>query len=533
MVRSLVLLAFLLLSAPSRAGEFTVTGRFEYEDKAWSHDGWTGEHPSLPIRFADVFVTDAASGRVLGRGATDGAGEFAIPCISGRDVVDLLVRVNCESKVRARASRPFPRLRVQTPDRAMYAAYAPTVVSHPTSQDLDVGTTTVLASSVDGQEGNPFNVFDLAVAAFEHVTGPEVGMTRPVGSIRLHWPSAWGSYAHRRRAWISGDDGYDDAVILHELGHLVHDVYSDSDNPGGLHYLGQSDQDLRLAFGEGWATAFAGVVLDRMGAPAVYLDADASAQVGGVHLRLDLETAEPYVGMVSGAADEVAVACAIYDLLDGGGGAGGAAGPDDESMGPASLVDGRTPTEAWWELFVGPLRRQPAVNINHVWDAWLTRVDAQEYDRLVDVFEHHGLRFWNDAFEPDDTPGQARPLAPSQEGSWGPAHTLYSSAPGVAGPGTGDRDWYAVPLQAGQRVEIETRYADGTYDAGTQADPLLVLQDPKGRVVARDDDSGFRRNAWIHDVLIDQTGTWHVMVTTRNRVNRYGRYELRLQILDD
>ena len=55
----LTLLLLLSLAAPAAAAqEFVVTGRFEYEDKAWDQDGWTGEDPLRPVRRADVVVTD-------------------------------------------------------------------------------------------------------------------------------------------------------------------------------------------------------------------------------------------------------------------------------------------------------------------------------------------------------------------------------------------------------------------------------------------------------------------------------------------
>ncbi len=530
-VASAALLAA-VVAPPAVAQEFLVTGRFEYEDKAWDEDGWTGEDPLRPVRWADVVVTDAATGKVLGRGATDDEGEFAVACRSKRPTVDLAVRVEADTRTRARAEKPFPRLRVVSPGASVYAAFAPDVPGHPVGTDVDVGTTTVLKTDVSGREGNPFNVLDLAVAAFEYVTGPEVGFTKRGRSLRLAWPSPTGSFAIGRRAWIATSDGYDDAVILHEVGHLVHNVYSDSDNPGGIHFFGDSDQDLRLAFGEGWATAFAGIVLDRLGQPACYVDANGSAQVGGAQLALDLETAAPYDEVSTGAADEIAVACVLYDLLDGT--SAEDAGFDDDLMATGADVDGLTPTQALWDVLAGPLRRARKVNVNHAWDAWLEAYAEPEYSRLVDVYEDRALDFWADAFEPDGDPEDATPVALLSDDVWAPdaVHTLYAPDADGPGPGPKDRDWFAVDLVAGQRVEVETRYPGGAGDAGTQADPLLVLFDPSGKRVARDDDSGAGRNARISDIVVHETGTWRFLVRTRNKLHRYGRYEVRVRELD-
>ena len=527
------LAALLTAVAPLRAGDFVVSGRFEYEDKAWDINGWTGADPIRPIRSADVLVMDARRDKVLAKGSTDDAGEFSIPCSTPYASLDVVVRLDSESRERARAQRAFPRLRVMTADGQRYSAFSPEFPGHPTTVDLDVGTTTVMKTVLGAQEGNPFNVFDLAVAAFEYVTGPEVGMTRRARTLRVVWPNPTGSFSVNRRAWIATSDGFDDAVILHEVGHLVHNLYSDSDNPGGIHFFGDSDQDLRLAFGEGWATAFGGTVLDRLDMPAVYMDAKGSAQEAGAQLRLTLETAAPFDVAAAGAGDEIAVACVIYDLLDDVTAGDGEGAVDDDTMVGVADLDGMDPTRAWWRVFTGPLKRARGVNANHIWDHWLQSFEDPEYGRLQDVFEDRQLEFWADSSEPDDTAQEATPITASLVEAWGPDRTLYALPEGAPGPGTGDRDWHAVPLVAGQRVEIETRYPGAVVDAGTQCDPYVALVSPNGKVVARDDDSGYRRNALISDVAVNQTGTWYVVVKSKNRRHRYGRYNLRVQILDD
>ena len=50
-------------------------------------------------------------------------------------------------------------------------------------------------------------------------------------------------------------DHYDDAVILHELGHHVEDVCGKMDSPGGVHY-GFYRIDPRLSWSEGWGNFF-------------------------------------------------------------------------------------------------------------------------------------------------------------------------------------------------------------------------------------------------------------------------------------
>ncbi len=70
--------------------------------------------------------------------------------------------------------------------------------------------------------------------------------------------------------------------------------------------------------------------------------------------------------------------------------------------------------------------------------------------------------------------------------------TTYTMAPGDTFFGTlgitGDRDWVAVTLQAGQSYEIDLTGAGG--GGGTLSDPYLRLYDSTGTLVAQDDDSG-------------------------------------------
>src|SRR5690606_31972575 len=146
--------------------------------------------------------------------------------------------------------------------------------------------------------------------------------------------------------------------------------------------------------------------------------------------------------------------------------------------------------------FTGPVRKARNLTMNHAWDGWLkVHGGDPHYPELQGVFATHMLRNWPDAAEPDDLPAQARPLA--VDGGWTGERTLYRSKAGALGPGSGDRDWFAVELQEGWRVVVETRYPAAAPDAATQADPRLTLFDPHGKRVARDNDSGVGRNARI------------------------------------
>jgi len=518
-VRSAVL-ALLLLPAAASAGEFAVTGRFLYEDREWGWTGWTGGVQELPVRRADVLVLDAATGRLLGRGLTGADGGFSVTARSAQ-ARDVVVRVEASNRFRGPSDPPAPRLAVLDDLGARWSASSPVFPAHDPALPLDAGTTVALPVSAADSLGNPFNAWDMAVCAWEWLelhTG-----AAPRGPLRLQWPSWTGSWALGRTAHVADDDGDDDAVVLHELGHLVHAAWSESDNPGGLHWFGDSDQDPRLAFSEGWATAFAGAVLRGLGHAPLYVDSDGGPGSGGVELRLDIETLAPYAATSEGSADEVAVACALFDLLD----APAPGDADDDGFAPGLVPGVDDPARALWQVFTGPVRRARRASLNAVWDGWArVHPEGAGHAELRALFDAFGLRFWNDACEPDNTPGQATPLA--ADGQFGAEHTLYWASAEPAPSGAGDEDWFAVELQAGQFVRIETRYPGGAPDARTQADTHLAVFDPQGRRVAADEDGGAGRNARVEGLAVDQSGTWTFRVRSTDPLHRYGRYEVRV-----
>lgn len=133
---------------------------------------------------------------------------------------------------------------------------------------------------------------------------------------------------------ISDPDEWDEAVILHELGHHVAAVYSRDDSGGGPHDGGPIEP--AVAWSEGFATFHAGFVI---GDPI-----QRDYKVTGVS-RIDLEALDdPRAfgtadGTLMGVLSEQLVAAVLWDLSDGG--------PNDDDLvtldGPAlfaPLFDG-------------------------------------------------------------------------------------------------------------------------------------------------------------------------------------------------
>lgn len=102
----------------------------------------------------------------------------------------------------------------------------------------------------------------------------------------------------------SGDDAYDDTIIIHEYGHYIADQHACNDSPGGTHYLDQQYSP-ELAWSEGWASYLSSAVRDS----SWYLDWNWSSENWSI--RRDWET-----WTVTGSGNEGAVCATLWDIYD-------------------------------------------------------------------------------------------------------------------------------------------------------------------------------------------------------------------------
>jgi len=107
-------------------------------------------------------------------------------------------------------------------------------------------------------------------------------------------------------------DEYDDAVVAHEYGHFLLNHFSHDDSPGGVHFLSDNGQDIRLSWSEGWGNFFSSAM---RGSP-LYVDTDAegffSLELEGV-TSSDVPTLPTLAVYVT---NETAVAATLWDFLD-------------------------------------------------------------------------------------------------------------------------------------------------------------------------------------------------------------------------
>src|SRR5262249_5225255 len=111
--------------------------------------------------------------------------------------------------------------------------------------------------------------------------------------------------------------GYDDTVVLHEMGHYVQDNFSASDSPGGEHHLSDCNQNLMLAFDEGPASFFGLSARRFAGLPhsSLYVRTTGLPGPGNLQFYFDSETQLPFV--CRGASSETTVYAALWDIMDG------------------------------------------------------------------------------------------------------------------------------------------------------------------------------------------------------------------------
>lgn len=338
---------------PTVAG--SVVGMVRYEDLIPTRNGYANG-PWLPAGRVRVEAVRSFDEAVAASAVTDEEGHYAL---------DVSLDVPPEIRVRALTESldaEGPAVTVRT---GVDEASPPFALSSPPFQLRKDGASIDLLASRDAG-GGAFNALDVARRAFAFVAQElgeqpdplaiawSPGAAEPCGTCYL---GDLGVLA--LSGTIADDDAYDDAVVAHEVGHHFELHHGVADSPGGYHDGRRTDP--RLAWSEGFANAFAAMVLD----DPLYVDVAAL----GVTLVLDLESVShdqaygTHDGTMAGAVSEDLVAAVLWDLHDTGA----------ESLDPASSPAGvlLRPSLDW---FHGPVDRGfPGVDLVDHLDGVLCR----------------------------------------------------------------------------------------------------------------------------------------------------------------
>lgn len=293
-----------------------------------------------PIRGATVQLLDAASGTEIARTVSGATGSYSIAGVPRGASVRVRVRaelkdpnlpgwdVEVRDNVIAGASDfddpPPPSLGT----RALYALDGTAFETNRDNLTRDLVATTGWdgASYSAPRAAAPFAILDMAYGAMQFVRSVDPGAD--FAPLDMFWSvnntisrtdlditaGRLPTSAYSRQLdslFILGDAGvdtdeFDQHIVTHEWVHYFEDVLSRSDSEGGAHFLGES-LDAALAFSEGFAEAFASMILDE----PVNCDSGPPGTAAGSGFTVEGNSFGP-----PGWFNEVSVATLIWDLWD-------------------------------------------------------------------------------------------------------------------------------------------------------------------------------------------------------------------------
>jgi lamin tail-like protein/immune inhibitor InhA-like protein len=439
---TLVLLGAPGLARPAGAGTFTVQGQFQYEDRIWDKNGYTGTVQILPIRRADVEVVKSSNNAVLAVGSTDTNGNFSIVVTGQTGTIGVYVRCKSSTDNAANYHITVATDFMRTGGTSVVTGAIWSLITNTTN--WNTANSPFNAGTLLTQDGTgfgvaqAFNILDQAVDAFDYLASAS-GIGRyptPAEFIVYGWDGPTTDTEGSNYFWQgifinsnfnAGDtDGWADMVILHETGHWASDMFSNDHNPGGAHFIGDINQDPRLSYGEGYATFFASEVrefrstrLNGGGQPidnhvSIYADLTAPPMLpspGGLSFAYDIEnglfnTNAP-IGQI-GSACETNVTSAMWDGVDG-------TATRDESPGVDDENGDETGTLSWQVLqnYIGPIIPPNWITVEDYYRGWFV-VHGAGFQQASFDSAFIGLAkmpFREDALEPNDDIAHASPAA--------------------------------------------------------------------------------------------------------------------------
>ncbi len=453
-----------------------------------------GDPQPRPIRFAKVGVVRACGGTVLASTFTDTLGTYSVT-FTNTGVAGVVARVWTQTDMISAKIQV-----VNASSGALHQA---------DSSLMDDSSLTALQAVVNlrvsvGAGGGAFNILDVLTSASDFVkarTGtapPLVTAYWAVGSCDGTNYSSTDNSIHILGGVAPGttcgsgegggnpdSDEYDNAVLSHEYSHFIAANFSVDDSPGGHHFLTSLDQDIRLAWSEGWATFSGNVIRQASGDPfgVWYVDTDLNGNCGICYeiegpSQLGLGGVTP--SSVVYDTNEVAVSTVLWDIYDT---------TPSEVLPLTGVLDSLSAgMDPIWSVMTtylpcgrtrslascpGLQSAITTVSMEDFWDGLISQRPAFLASALV-VTRDRKMEFFLDSYEPDGT------LPVSRLVSLGVVehHTLYSVYPQT------DVDLVGLAATAGQT------YTLSTTPVTNGADTFLEILDraPGFTVLASNDD---------------------------------------------
>jgi hypothetical protein len=319
------------VSTISYSGGITLSGDAVYQYRN-NGNGIVNPLPN-PIRQAQVTVYDA-SNAIVQCGSTDDNGDFAVTVPS--------TTANYTIAVSARIYDSVTKAAVFNNPTENSVHFISTTASGVAT--ANVGT--LVASATGDIKGGAFNILDQIYEANLYLLSSTANCTTTFSActpftgappVFIYWDAGVnpGEYfnAGALSFYLPGEselyilggengdtdssdvDHFDNSIVLHEYGHFIEDIFSDTDSPGGSH-SGNSIIDPRLAWGEGWANFFQAAVLNN----PVYRDTYGNVSGGttGTYFNENLETPGKDIPIRNGEGNfrEFSITRLLWDAID-------------------------------------------------------------------------------------------------------------------------------------------------------------------------------------------------------------------------
>lgn len=318
------------ITTTSYSGGITLTGDAVYQYRN-DTDGNINGTPN-PIRSAEVSVLNS-SGAIVQCSTTDSNGQFSVTVPASSSNYTIVVSSRIYNTVTKAAV-------FNNPTEATVHSISMNVSG---ASSAAIGTLT--ATATGAVKGGAFNILDKIYSANQYLltqtnncsgTFPACTPFTGARAVFIFWdagvnPGAYvnagplsfylpGDYELYILGGLSGDtdnsdcDHFDNSIILHEYGHFIEDVFSDTDSPGGSHN-GNTILDPRLAWGEGFANFFQAAVTN------IAYYRDTSGNTDGFFSSIfdvDIETGSTDVPSTMGEGNfrEFSVTRLLWDAID-------------------------------------------------------------------------------------------------------------------------------------------------------------------------------------------------------------------------